>query len=435
MDSLAIAAQERPDGAAVVAADRTVDYAELDRAAWGVASIIAASGSVGKGVAFWGDRTVEAIAAAWGIRRVGMAAVPVDPRLPPAAAMDMTRAAGVRGLWTEPEGGFDALVARGIAGRDAAAPARDGGFVVFTSGTEGTPKGVRLDAANIEAAVTASRLRLGNGRDDGWLLVLPLFHVGGLSVLWRQAEAAAPVVVLERFEPAAVERALESTAYVSLVPVMLRRLLDDSSGPISGLRVVLVGGAAADTDLLAEARDRGLPAVPTYGMTETCSQVATPSPRDPLDGSVGPPLDGVEVSIVDAEGDDGVGRIRVRGPTVMRGYLGEPDRDPDEWFTTNDLGFVDGDGRLTVLGRADDAFIIGGEIVHPGAVARVLLKHDRVDAVQIIGEPDAEWGTRLIAEVAAPGLSTDVLDSWAARHLSPAMRPREWRLVEEEAGS
>jgi O-succinylbenzoic acid--CoA ligase len=419
MDALARAASQHPGAPALVTEDGVITYAELDAAAAGVADLVAASGSLGDhAVAFWGDRTPEAVAAVWGVPRAGVAAVPVDPRMPPGLAMEMTRAAAVRGLWTPPSGGVEQLAARGVTTARGV-----GEYVVFTSGSEGSPKGVRLTQANVVASVEASQSRLGHGRDDAWLCVLPLFHVGGLSILWRQAAAAAPVVLQERFDPADAASGLGEVAFASFVPTMLRRVLEAGGTGHDRLRAVLIGGAASDVGLLEDARRVGIPAVPTYGMTETCSQVATPDPADPLDGSVGPALDGAEIEI----GDDG--RILVRGPMVSPGYVGEPER--SGWFATGDVGRLDG-GRLTVLGRADSVIVTGGENVHPEMVAAAVRSHPGVRDVRVFGIPDTEWGQVVAAEVVTD-LTAEELDALAAA-LPPPMRPRRWRIVAAISG-
>jgi O-succinylbenzoic acid--CoA ligase len=336
--------------------------------------------------------------------------------MPPALAMQMTRSAGVRGLWTPPSGGFDRLVERGSDARHAAS----GEYVVFTSGSEGYPKGVRLTPGNVEASVAASRSRLGHGHDDAWLCVLPLFHVSGVSVLWRQAADGAPVVLHGAFDPVAAASALADVAFASFVPTMLRRVLEAGGRGHEGLRAVLVGGAASDGSLLQAARDAGIPAVPTYGMTETCSQIATPGPNDQLDGTVGAPLEGAEVSL------DEDGRIRVRGPMVSPGYVGEPDRG-DEWFVTGDLGSIDG-GRLTILGRADAVIVTGGENVHPNAVAAALRAHVGIRDVRVFGIPDPEWGEVVVAEVETDATPEEL--EVIAGSLPPHMRPRRWNVVD-----
>ena len=433
MDWLASVAATHSASPAVIADDRTVSYGELDLAANGAAAIISASGLGSTAVAFWGDRSIEAIAAAWGIPRAGVTAVPIDPAMPPAEAMDLTAAAGVKGLWATPDGGFDRLVARGRGSFEPVERA-DVPYIIFTSGSEARPKGVLLTDGNIEAAVQASRDRLHNDSADSWLCVLPLFHVSGLSILWRQAEAGGPVVLLERFDVDAVAAALDRVAFASLVPVMLHRLLE-TERQWSGLDTVLVGGAAADQLLLERGRTAGLPVAATYGMTEMCSQVATASAAEPLDGSVGVALPGAEVMVtIDGASAVGVeGRIEVRGEMLSPGYLGEPSRDPGEWFITGDVGAVDADGRLTVVGRVDRVIVTGGENVHPAMVERLLATNPAVRGARVFGEDDDEWGMLVAAEVETDE-SVASLESWAEDRLAPSMRPRRWYVVDRVEG-
>lgn len=427
MDSLARSARDHPDAPAVITSDRAVTYAELDRAADGVAHQVRTSGALsGHPVAFWGDRTLEAVAAVWGIPRAGVPAVPVDASLPAAVTMEATRAVGVRGLWSPPDGGFDRLAANDRPSLDGPA----GGYVVMTSGSRGQRKGVRLTAANVDASVAASAARIGHGGGDSWLCVLPLFHVGGLAILWRQAAAAAPVVLHDRFDAERAAAALGDVTCASFVPVMLRRMLTAGASGGDHLRVVLVGGAAADIGLLAEARDRGIPAIPTYGMTETASQVATPAPQDPLDGTVGTALPGAELRVV----HDGVtrvgveGRIQVRGAMVSPGYVGEAERAAGDWFVTGDLGVFDAAGRLTVTGRADAVIVTGGENVHPAQVESLLRQVPGIQETRVRGVQDPEWGQVIAAEVVT-GLSLQELEA-AVASFPPVLRPRRWSLVE-----
>lgn len=427
MDSLARSARDHPDAPALITSDRVVTYAEVDRAADGVAHQVRTSGTLaGHPVAFWGDRTPEAVAAVWGIPRAGVPAIPVDPSLPAAVSMEATRAVGVRGLWSPPDGGFDRLASMDRS--RSAGPS--GGYVVMTSGSLGQRKGVRLTAANVDASVAASATRLLHGPGDSWLCVLPLFHVGGLAILWRQAAAGAPVVLHERFDVERAAAALGEVTFASFVPVMLSRMLAAGATGGDRLRVVLVGGAAADVGLLAEARDRGIPAIPTYGMTETASQVATPDPGDPLDGTVGTALPGAELRVVrDGEPRVGVeGRIQVRGAMVSPGYVGEVERAPGEWFVTGDLGVLDSAGRLTVTGRADAVIVTGGENVHPSQVESLLRQVPGIREARVSGMPDAEWGQVIAAEVVT-GLSLPELEA-AVASFPPMLRPRRWSLVE-----
>jgi len=437
MDWLSSAAARRPEAPALVVGDRVISFRELDRAADAVAAIIAGSGITAEAVAFWGVRDASTVAALWGIPRAGATAVPIDPRLPPAEAMQLTRDAGVKGLWALPDGGIDRLTARGgSAGHPGWGPPHPGArFIVFTSGSEGSHKGVVINGGNIAASVGASRLRLGNGTDDSWLCVLPLFHVGGLSICWRQAEATAPIVLEAEFDAGRTAALLPEVAYASLVPTMFRRVLD--AGATGG--TVLVGGGPVDPGMLRRALVAGVTPLQTYGMTETTSQVCTVDPGEVEDelGTAGRPVAGAEVRITrqGAMVEAGTeGRIEVRGPMVSSGYLGEAARPADAWFLTGDLGTIDARGRLMVSGRADSLIVTGGENVHPVIVERVLRGHPGVVDAKVFGVPDPEWGRRVVAEVVLDGVTAAQMEEWVRDRLPPAAVPKEWRLVPRVAG-
>lgn len=295
----------------------------------------------------------------------------------------------------------------------------DADLVVFTSGTTGPPKGVRLGMLNLTAAASASADHLGHGPEDDWLLAMPLHHVGGLSIIVRQAYTGGSITLLPRFaaDPFAAAMKGEVTM-VSVVPTMLARLV--AHGPFEGLRAVLVGGGPIPEGLLETAASAGLPVLPTYGMTETFGQVATLRPGSPLQRKAHP-LPGMEFRT----GPDG--RIAVKGPQVSPGYLGQPDR-PDPWFVTSDMGEIDEEGALRILGRADNVIVTGGENVSPERVEAVLRTHPDVREVVVVGVPDPEWG-QLVACVyeGTPGL----LSEWAAERLSGPMMPKRWVPVGE----
>ena len=229
----------------------------------------------------FGAKSDPATAAAIWNPHAGATAAPLDARMAPAEGMRLALQAGARGLWALPYWGIDALLRRSSPMEDLLLHARRARLVVFTSGSEGERKGVMLSGNNVAASVTASAERLGSGSDDPWLAVLPLFHVGGLSILWRQAAAAAPVVLEPSFDPVRCAAFLPEVAFASVVPTMLLRMLDAGARGGGRLRGVLVGGGPADPALLRRAIDAGIPALQTYGMTETCSQVCTVAPRTP----------------------------------------------------------------------------------------------------------------------------------------------------------
>jgi O-succinylbenzoic acid--CoA ligase len=285
--------------------------------------------------------------------------------------------------------------------------------VLFTSGTSAAPKGVCLTHGNLRASARAAALRLALRRDDHWLACLPLFHIGGLSILMRNALYGTPVLIHERFDPERVSAAIDAgITHVSLVPTMLGRLLDAREGrpaPAS-LRGILLGGAAGPSLLLERARELGFPVLPSYGLTEACSQVATWDPGDleapaQESGSVGHALSGTEIRIADARGralpPGREGEILVRGPTVMAGYLDDADGTSralrDGWLHTGDVGALDPAGRLRVLDRRADLIVSGGENVSPAEVEAVLREHRDVAEVGVAGLPDPDLGSRVAA--------------------------------------
>ncbi|MBN2113487.1 MAG: AMP-binding protein [Acidimicrobiia bacterium] len=448
MDWLHTSASCFPNDPALSWGGEVVTYAALQAAADGVAADLAASGvAPGDRVALWGEGTPAAVAALWGIPRAGAVAVLLSPRLPPTTVMQLAEATGVRAVWGRGPG-LDLPRSRR---RYRLPPPGRGGppdpearFVVFTSGTSGGGRPVVLTGANLAAAAAASQARLGNGRGDRWLCVLPLYHVGGLSILWRSAREGGEVVLEPSFEAGGAADLLASgrIAFASLVPTMLRRILEQCPGPFPGVRGVLVGGGPSDPGLLEAARRVGLPALQTYGMTETASQVATEAPDEAgrRPGSAGRPLDGFEVRAV---GDSGrvqppevEGRLEVRGPAVSPGYLGEAERSQEAWHRTGDSGWLDADGYLFVAGRADAVIVTGGENVHPEEVEAVLREYPGVADARVFGEPDPEWGRRVVAEIASTGqLDLAGLEAFARSRLASHQVPKRWRVVDSLARS
>jgi O-succinylbenzoic acid--CoA ligase len=291
--------------------------------------------------------------------------------------------------------------------------------VVRTSGSTGEPKDVVLSRDAVLASARATHARLGGpGR---WLLALPVTGVAGLQVLVRSLLAGADPVLLD--DHADLEAAVGALvgggpgrAYTSLVPTQLHRLAGAGRLEVlAPLDAVLLGGAATDPDLLARARGAGVTVVRTYGMSETSG------------GCVydGVPLDGVRVRLVDV-GPDGTGRVQLAGPVLFDGYGDEPRT--GTWFDTADLGRLDADGVLSVVGRADDVVVTGGVNVPLPAVERALRALAEVHDAAVAGVPDAEWGTRVVAVVVpADATCLDGVRPDALRDaLEDAGLPRTW---------
>jgi len=339
----------------------------------------------------------------------GKAFMPLDPRMP--------------------EAGKQALLdlAAGAAPQTVSPPESDAvQLVIATSGTTGTPKGVMLTGNALAASARASRKRLPLNPGDTWLACLPLFHIGGLSILTRCVEAGATVLLHDGFDEQAVLADLErgKVTHLSLVPTMLFRLLEASKGAPApkSLKVVLAGGAALSKPLAERARRAGWPVASTYGMSETASQCATLTSLTAAwrEGEVGPMLDGFDAVVEQ-------GRLKIRGPSLMAGYLNAEGRMgdglTDGWYVTNDMVDIGGDGALRVLGRADDVVISGGEKIHPTAVEGVLAGVAGITEIAVTGFDSSEWGECLVAVFVGPATEGDVLDA-AAKALKGPFKPR-----------
>lgn len=281
-------------------------------------------------------------------------------------------------------------------------------WVVETSGSTGAPKRVLLSRAAVLASVRASARRLG--ATGPWLLALPAAYVAGLQVVCRSLVAGHEPVLLDRHDSFAAAAAAMGAGdrFVSLVPTQLHRLLDTDAASLRTFHTVLLGGGPIDPGLRRRADAAGVHVVATYGSAETAGGCV-------YDGYA---LDGVAVAL---EAD---GRVRIAGPTLFEGYAGDPDLTAgvlvDGWFRTADAGRFDDDGRLHVLGRIDDVVVSGGVNVPAPAVAARLREHPDVAAAEVLGVPDEEWGTRLVAFVVGP-LSLQAARDWVAE-----AHPRSW---------
>jgi O-succinylbenzoic acid--CoA ligase len=326
----------------------------------------------------------------------------------------------------------------------------DAALVLYTSGTSGQPKGAVLSFTNLLASAAAQGELLGSDPTDRWLLCMPLFHVGGLSILIRSVLAGSSVVLQARFEAERVSEALdgEGITHVSFVATMLARLLEvrgERRVP-EALRLVLLGGGPAAQSLLERARALGYPIAPTYGLTEAASQVATrppdarPARTEDLASGLRA-LPGVEIRIVDssgaAVGAGGVGEIEVRGPIVMVGYLEDRASSGrglrDGWLATGDLGWLDAEGGLRVLDRRSDLIVSGGENVYPAEVESVLTAHPNVVEAGVVGGGDPDYGQRPVAFVVWEGIQPfddESLSRWCGERLARFKQPVAFHPVE-----
>ena len=268
---------------------------------------------------------------------------------------------------------------------------RDIAVIMNTSATTGQFKSVPLRWGQIRAHVQASREVLGKNEQDNWLMILPLFHVSGLSILLRSLYNGTAVTILPKYDEAQVLKLIESENInmMSLVPTILTQL--EPKITHHKLRVILLGGEFIPMALIDACEEKSLPIYKTYGMTETFSQSVTfsvldyPHKRD----SVGKPLPGMQVRI-DKPDADGVGEIHLTGPMVMTGYIDKEPIDGD--LNTDDIGYVDEDGFVYILNRRKDLIISGGENIYPKELEDLVYTLSSVKECAVVPVPDPKWG-------------------------------------------
>jgi len=374
---------------------------------------------------------VDAVAAVHAAMRVGARLVPLSTALTTAELAPRIERADLDVVLCDADTASRALDAASVPVRgldDAARPVDettprpfelpewtldDPCTMLYTSGTTGAPKLVVLTAGNLLASAVASAFRLGVLPEDRWASPLPTSSMGGLAPIYRATLYGATVVRCPTDPDALLDAMADHGATgVSLVPTLLSRLLDAGELP-DALRTILLGGAPTPDALIERCAARDVPVCPTYGMTETASQIATARPGEAVDhvGTVGRPLLFTDVTIVDERGDPvprgEAGELVVAGPTVAPGYYGDPAATAAAFDThglrTGDVGYRDEGSRLWVSGRRDDRIVTGGRNVDPGEVAAALRELDGVRDAAVVGLPDEEWGQRVAALVEPDG--------------------------------
>ncbi len=379
------------------------------------------------------------------LMRVGAVACPLNTRLPVHAVNQQMRLIGAHQLIARVSAesqqvltDMTCLDPDGLVSRELTTGQGDDEFqidlnqpaaIIFTSGSSGQPKAAQLSYGNLYYSAYGANLHLQLRSDSCWLLSLPLYHVGGLGILFRCMQTGAAMGI-----PTFGQRLEEAmpkfpATHLSVVPTQLQRLLDANlpAENVKRLKVVLLGGAPAPQELVDQARAAKWPVLRTYGLTEMSSLVAASKPFDPVERlhSSGCVVRQREIKIA-ADGE-----ILVRGATRFQGYV-EAERleqpfDEDGWYATGDVGSLDEQGYLTVRGRKDRMFISGGENIHPEEIEQRLAALPQVHQAVVRPITDATYGERPVAFVDDDGQgSFEQYESFLRQHLPAYKIPVRW---------
>ncbi|MFG2277652.1 acyl-CoA synthetase [Streptomyces asoensis] len=464
MSSLFPALTDDPSGRpALRFGERSLTYAELASAAGDVGARVRGE----QRVAVWATPSLETAVAVVGVLLAGVAAVPLNPKSGDKELAhilgDGAPGAVLAAPGDELPGALDGLsridvgTGAGRGGPGAAAPAagarpgdEDPALVVYTSGTTGPPKGAVVPRRAIATTLDALADAWQWTADDVLVHGLPLFHVHGLVLgILGPLRRGGAVVHLGRFDPQGVTRELGGGASMLFgVPTMYHRIAEALpgdpalAGALAGARLLVSGSAALpvhDHERIAAATGRRV--IERYGMTETLMNTSVRADAEPRPGTVGVPLPGVDLRLVDEDGSaveaydgESVGEIQVRGPNLFTEYLNRPDATaaaftPDGWFRTGDVAVRDPDGWVRIVGRkATDLIKSGGYKIGAGEIENALLEHPGVREAAVTGEPDADLGERIVAWIvpvdpASPPAEGELADH-VARRLAPHKRPR-----------
>ncbi len=413
------AALGRPDAAAIFSADRTISYSKLDRMVSSTtARLLEAGCRPGTRVALYLPRDERYLVLLLALLRARCVACPLSTRLPPEGVSRLLEKAGCSALISDDEelpGKIPAEV-RDLRPEAVLGVGNGGGAptylqlgrlatVIFTSGSTGEPKAAIHTVGNHYYSALGANANVSLSLDDRWLLSLPLYHVGGISILFRCLLAGATIALPEPGVSLANSIPELGITHVSLVATQLQRLLEEKT-ETGNLKAALLGGGPTPEPLMEEAIRRNIPVHTSYGLTEMASQVTTTPPGAALGDlrTSGRVLKHREVAV------SGEGEIMVRGETLFAGYI-EGDAvnrplDVEGWFHTGDLSEIDAGGNLLVQGRLDNLFISGGENIQPEEIEAALERIQGVQRAIVVPVPDNEFGQRPVAFVRIAGEET-----------------------------
>lgn len=401
MDLVAHAAQAFGDQPALITAERKWTFVDLDEDTARIAAAFEASG-VRRGdiVALVAPHSAALVLALMALMRMGAVAAPVNHRFPANHIEGVL--ARLKPTMTLDAAKLEAFITNALDRTEAsftsATEMSRAVSIIHTSASSGKPKAAMHSFSNHYYSAMGSAQNLPFGPGDCWLLSLPLYHVGGYSMLFKSLLGGGALAIPSLGTSLAESLASFPVTHLSLVPTQLYRMLRTDGGPerLRSLKALLLGGSAVSALLLREAIREHVPLYLTYGSTEMSTQVTTsPSPVTSAQGDSGVVLPWREVAIAPD------GEILVKGECLFLGYLDDGElrtaRDAEGWFHTGDMGELSKEGRLTMLGRKDSMFISGGENIHPEEIEKALTAIEGIEEAVVVPAPDAEYGMRPVA--------------------------------------
>ena len=469
-----------PDAAALLFMDQRISYRELDGLVDRFAAGLQALG-LGKGsrIALLLGNTPQFVIAYYAIARIGAVSVPINPLYTPGEIQYILADAGTEAVIAVSQmaplfglmrsvlpnvrtaiavGDLDSAV-DGVLAFDAVYSAEqpidvdqaaedDCAVILYTSGTTGNPKGAMLSHRNMVSNAIQCGEFLGVEQTDIVVAVLPMFHVFCMTVCMNTPiSRGATVLVIPRFSPTETAKTIQDSraTFFAGVPTMFNFLAQHPEclpEQLQSLRFTISGGAPMPLAVMdAFQKKYGLTVSEGYGLSEASPVVCfNPITRPPKPGTIGLPLPGVEVRVVNEEGFDCkpgvVGELICKGPNVMLGYLNRPEDTAvtirDGWLYTGDLATVDEDGYFSIVDRKKDMIIVGGFNVFPREVEEVLFQHPAVREAAVVGVPDANYGEQVRAFVALKGETTlEALTQHCEEHLAKYKVPKEIIILDE----
>ena len=434
-----------PRGAAVADDKSDLNNAEfLDAVKRAAATLRSHGVSTGDVVAIKMPNTVDFVVSLFATWRLGAAVTPVNPSLSPREVRYQLADAGAKVLIADEIHQCEPASADASRGNDESLA-----LLIYTSGTTGRPKGVMLDHANLNAMCCGVIDGFRLTRDDHSLLILPLFHVNGIVVgTLSPLLAGGRTTLAGRFDPKTFFVSIEQSraTYFSAVPTiytMLCGLSDDVQPDTSSVRFAVCGAAPASVELLERFESRyGIPIIEGYGLSEgTCASAVNPLDGSRKPGTVGLPLPGQTIRIVDTAGrpvpDGEAGEVIIKGANVMRGYLNLPEETAktvvDGWLHTGDIGHLDEDGYLVLVDRAKDMIIRGGENIYPREIEVVVHQLPQIAEAAVVGRPDPTYGEVPVLYVSThPGttVTVETIRDHIAEHLAKYKRPADITILD-----